>query len=310
MSKLIDNIVKKKIKWKGENVWVAMEIAEQLEYENSSKVINYFLLSSGLVNGEDYTTISQNDLSDFKDMLASMGISRFKRSPKLVLFYKSGLVEFLKYRNKVSIAEISKCLCDDYRSESNEVKSEMIVKNFNGYDIYTLIWNGKPCWIALEIAKILGYSRPSIAINQCIKGEEFKKGIDYDILVGEEAREVIQPICDTHIGYRKHISTITIFYKSGLLGFINYAHMPIGKIFREWLRTEVFEDVIDMEIGDSISQSKFSIKKDNLSNNNLDNLKNSNPKFEIMKVLNVVDKILDEKDDRKLLYLDVIFKNI
>lgn len=316
MKKIYGELIKEaikeaiKVKWRWKYVWVAKEIAEYLKYDNPSKVVNYFLSANELVEGIDYLTISQNNLSEFKDMLASMGISKFRQSPKLVLFYGSGLVEFLRYRNKLIIEEIGEFLCIDYRSETNDVKSEVIVKNFNGYDIYTLIWNMKHCWIALEIAKTLGYSRTSTAINQCIKREDFKKGIDYDILVGEEAREVIKPICNTHIGSRKHISNITIFYKTGLLGFINYSQMPIGKIFREWLRNQVFEEVIDMEIGDTISENKFSFKMDKLSNESLDNSKASDLKFGIMEILNVVDKILDEKDERKLFYLDSIFKNI
>ncbi|MGL4655586.1 MAG: hypothetical protein ACRCWM_06870 [Sarcina sp.] len=86
--------------------------------------------------------------------------------------------------------------------------------------------------------------------------------------------------------------------------------MPIGKELRKWLGNEAFEELIDMEVGDTISGSKFSVKRDNLSNDDLDNSKIRKSKFEIMDVLNVVDKILDEEDDRKLFYLDAIFENI
>lgn len=86
--------------------------------------------------------------------------------------------------------------------------------------------------------------------------------------------------------------------------------MPIGKVFREWLRDEVFEKVIDMEVGDTIRESKFSIKGNNLSNYDLDKFKVSNSKLEMIEILNVVDKILEEQDERKLFYLDSIFENI
>lgn len=140
--------------------------------------------------------------------------------------------------------------------------------------------------------------------------EDFKEGLDYDVLNSKDIKVILKHNGESPICSRKAINKLTIFYKRGLLGFINYAHMPIGKEFRQWLREEVFEELIDMEVGDTIRESKFSIKGDKLSNDNFDNSSVSNSKFEIMEVLNVVDKILEEQNERKLLYLDSIFKNI
>lgn len=312
MSKSIDSILSNaiKIKWKGKYVWVAMEIAEYLDYDKPSKVVNYFLSTNGLVQGEEYSIISQNDLREFKDILASLGITKFRQSPKLVLFYESGLVKFLMYRDKFSIEEIRYIFGDVYEKKYLSNENGVSVKFFKDYKIYTLVWNGKQCWVAVDIAEVLGYSDKTKAVSQCIISESFKTGIDYEILDSKEIKVVLEQKGATPFRSRIRLNRLTIFYKTGLLGFINYAHMPIGKVFREWLRSEVFEELIDMEVGDTISESKFSIKRDNLSNNDLDNSKMYNSKFKIIKVLNVVDKILDEKDERKLFYLDTIFENI
>ncbi|MGL4989659.1 MAG: BRO family protein [Sarcina sp.] len=309
--KLIDGIINSSIKvnWKGSYVWVAMEIAEYLEYDRPSKVVNYFLTESKLVEGKDYIIISQNDLREFKDILASMGISKFRQSPKLVLFYESGLVEFLSYRNKITIEEI-RYIFEKQEEESLNIEKGVSVKFFEDYEINTLVYNGKQCWIAVDIAEVLGYSDRGRAVVQCILREDLKEGLDYDVLLSEEIKVILKQIGNTPMRSRKAINKLTILYKRGLLGFINYAHMPIGKVFREWLRDEVFEELIDMEVGDIISEGKFSVKRDNLSNNDLDNSKVHNSKFEIMDVLNVVDKILDEKDEMKLFCLNTIFKNI
>ncbi|MGL5820884.1 MAG: BRO family protein [Sarcina sp.] len=312
MIKRLDNIMNNAIKvnWKGEYVWVAMEIAEYLDYDKPSKVVNYFLSISELVEGKDYLILSQNDLREFKDTLASMGISKFRQSPKLVLFYESGLVEFLVYKNKITIEEIRYIFGDKQEEESLNIEKGVSVKFFEDYEIHTLVHNGKQCWIAVDIAEVLGYSDRGRAVVQCIVREDFKEGLDYDVLNSDEIKVILERIGDTPMRSRKALNKLTILYKRGLLGFINYAHMPIGKVFREWLRDEVFEELIDMEVGDTISKSKFSIKGDNLSNNDLDNSKVHNSKFEIMDILNVVDKILDEKDEMKLFCLNTIFKNI
>ncbi|MGL4655587.1 MAG: BRO family protein [Sarcina sp.] len=299
-----------KVIWKGEYVWVAMEIAEHLDYDKPSKVVNYFLSISELVESEDYLVLSQNDLREFKDTLASMGINKFRQSPKLVLFYESGLVEFLGYRNKITIEEIGYIFGNKQEEESLNIEKGVSVKFFEDYEIHTLVYNGKQCWIAVDIAEVLGYSDRTRAVGQCIVREDFKKGLDYDVLNPTEIKVILERKGDTPLRSRKAINKLTILYKRGLLGFINYAHMPIGKVFREWLRDEVFEELIDMEVGDTISESKFSVKRDNLSNNDLDKSKVHNSKFEIMEVLNVVDKILDEKDEMKLFCLNTIFKNI
>ncbi|MGL4453575.1 MAG: BRO family protein, partial [Sarcina sp.] len=116
-----------------------------------------------------------------------------------------------------------------------------------------------------DIAEVLGYKEKSRSVKQCIDAEEFEKGIDYDLLHGKEIRELINARCGRHLGSKKFINNLTIFYKEGLLGFINYAHMPIGKEFRKWLRTEVFSEIIEMKLGKNIAESTFEIKRDNLS---------------------------------------------
>ncbi|MGL5634751.1 MAG: hypothetical protein ACRCX8_18255, partial [Sarcina sp.] len=145
MIKRLDNIMNNAIKvnWKGEYVWVAMEIAEHLDYDKPSKVVNYFLSISELVEGKDYLILSQNDLREFKDTLASMGISKFRQSPKLVLFYESGLVEFLVYKNKITIEEIRYIFGDKQEEESLNIEKGVSVKFFEDYEIHTLVHNGK-----------------------------------------------------------------------------------------------------------------------------------------------------------------------
>ncbi|MGL4989661.1 MAG: BRO-N domain-containing protein [Sarcina sp.] len=230
-----------------------------------------------------------------------MNIEKFRKSPKLILFYKEALIEFLAYRDKLNSLEIKQILDYDIIATERNIDN-LLIKKFNGKEIHTLIWNEKPCWMGVDIAEILGYKEKSKAISQCIRSEEFEKEIDYDILHSDG-------MCVKHRASIKHYSQVTILYKKGLLGFINYAHMPIGKEFRKWLRKEVFNELVDLSVGNSIEENKFNINT-NLYKKELNDIEKSNLNFELIDVLRIVEKILDEQDERKLEYLDIILKNL
>ena len=74
--------------------------------------------------------------------------------------------------------------------------------------------------------------------------------------------------------------------------------MPIGKELRKWLTTEAFSELIDLEIGGAKGENKFTIKKDNLSKSDMDNISSNLENLEFSNILNVVDKILGERDER------------
>ena len=45
--------------------------------------------------------------------------------------------------------------------------------NFEGNEIHELKWKGKPCWIAIDVARAAGLGNPSRAISQYIKKEDW-----------------------------------------------------------------------------------------------------------------------------------------
>ena len=56
---------------------------------------------------------------------------------------------------------------------------------FSGQDITTVFWNGRPCWMAKDIGRALGYGgqgyRPTRRITQDWV-DEFMEGVDYEVL--------------------------------------------------------------------------------------------------------------------------------
>lgn len=81
--------------------------------------------------------------------------------------------------------------------------NNLFIKNFNDEEIITLIFDDRICWIAKDIAKVLGYDDSSKAVNQCIKSENFERGVEYEVLSGDKLKELKKLIGVTHISYLK-----------------------------------------------------------------------------------------------------------
>ncbi|HBF7094802.1 TPA: phage antirepressor KilAC domain-containing protein [Clostridioides difficile] len=124
----------------------------------------------------------------------------------------------------------------------NQNVEQVLIKEFNGNQIYTFVWKDKPCWIASQIAGLFGYADSSKTIFQCIDTEEFELGKEYEVLKGEALR-IFKETTLKVIPSMKYVSSLTIFYEDGLYGFLQYTNKPIGIKFRKWLRTEVLPSI-------------------------------------------------------------------
>ncbi|HFL3654619.1 TPA: BRO family protein [Clostridioides difficile] len=120
----------------------------------------------------------------------------------------------------------------------------LIVKEFNGSQIYTFMWKEKSCWIANQIVGLFDYADVSKTIQDCIKAEDFEIKQEYDVLKGNEFNDFVTTlnVVANNIISNKARS-ITIFYEDGLYGFLQYTDKPIGVQFRKWLRREVLPTI-------------------------------------------------------------------
>jgi len=112
-----------------------------------------------------------------------------------------------------------------------------IIKEFEGNKIATLVWNDRVCWIANNIASALDYADPSTTVGQCIKGEDFKAGIEYQVLKGKALKEfknMVNSVTE-EISVSQNTPNLTIFYEEGLFGFTVWAHKPTGIRLRKWI---------------------------------------------------------------------------
>lgn len=300
LTKLISNN-SSELEWKGQKSWIAFEVAKILGYDNPSKIINYFLNISELKEGHDYEVLVKEELKEIKSMLESRGITYFKQSPKLVLFYNNAMVEFLKYRNKLSDSEI----CDYMginRGESNpegsSISYNLMGKDFNGKKVNTFIWDNKPCWIATEIVDIFDYENTSKTINQCIKAEGFEVGFEYEILSGEDLKIFKKATTLAGVTYLKYVSKLIIFYEDGLYGFLQYTEKPIGIEFRKWLRREVLPEL--RKTGTYSIYEKEDVKEEEGYPNTKDNLIPLDNQDRVLQIIKLINNIMEINKENKI----------
>ncbi|MGL4760151.1 MAG: BRO family protein [Sarcina sp.] len=116
--------------------------------------------------------------------------------------------------------------------------NDLIVKIFKNKRILSFVWNNRPCWVAVDIADVFGYTQRSKSVADCIKREKFQLSIEYDVLEGERLK-VFKEIFAEELGDTKYAPKVVIFYEEGLYGFLGYTEMPLGVEFRIWIRVEV-----------------------------------------------------------------------
>ncbi len=125
--------------------------------------------------------------------------------------------------------------------------NNLLVKEFNGNQIHTFMWNDKPCWIANEIVSIFDYADTSKTIQQCIEAEEFELGVEYDVLRGNELKafkKIVGKVTTVEVVTSlKYVPQLIIFYEDGLYGFLQYTDKPVGVKFRKWVRREVLPEI-------------------------------------------------------------------
>lgn len=120
--------------------------------------------------------------------------------------------------------------------------NELLINEFEGNKIYSFIWNGRPCWIAIQIGDLLDYKEPSKAVFQCINSECFEIGKEYDILKKGYLKK-FKVIASQAITSIKYAPRLIIFYEDGLYGFLQFSKKTVGINFKKWIRREVLPSI-------------------------------------------------------------------
>ena len=195
--------------------------------------------------------------------------------------------------------------------------NDLLVKEFEGEPVCNFIWRGKPCWLALDVAKAIGYKYKAKAIRDIIKREGFKVQKEYGILIEDELKE-FKDIFGDYLKDAKYSPKIVIFYEEGLYGFLAASRMDKGVEFRTWIRRDVMPQI--REKGsytlEKVDKEKIIVdnnQKDSTMVNKLMSLERENKRLkkELYDLKNSLDFDIDKFQRLKMAYeTSKIFKGL
>ncbi|WP_170272176.1 BRO family protein [Clostridium tarantellae] len=202
---------------------------------------------------------------------------------------------------------------------------DVIVEKFNGEKIYTFLWNDKPCWIAMQVTRVLKYDNSSKAINNCIKAEGFELGVEYEVITGDELKIFKENISSEIERLIRYFPKLILFFEKGLYGFLQYTEKPVGVAFRTWIRREIIPQVrLKGEYTIEDVKENLVSKAGILDNRNKDFIKNKNfsmdfintkEKLEIFRlasenivIFSELMKSMPIDDDDKFLFLVSLYR--
>ena len=119
--------------------------------------------------------------------------------------------------------------------------NELTISSFNGNEICTYIFEGRVCYVGLEIAKLLDYSNPSKAVQRCILGKLFQEGIEYDILTGNRLKIFKRISFGDRGDSFTRVPKIIILYGNALNDFFAYSGKEKADEYKKWFKNNIEE---------------------------------------------------------------------
>ena len=119
-----------------------------------------------------------------------------------------------------------------------------INSEFEGQTLTTLTYEGRPCWLARDIGRVLGYSRGGRRLVAKISGwwsDNFIEGYDYTVLRGEalEDFKAAMLVGDTGTRPSTNIRVLMLLFEPGLRSVCEWTSKPGGRRLRRFLLNEV-----------------------------------------------------------------------
>lgn len=120
--------------------------------------------------------------------------------------------------------------------------SELRVFNFNGAALTVYRFRGRECWIAQDVARLLGYDPKgwSTSWRRWVDTEEVLPKVDFAGLRGAELREFKRETSLTaETAVTERTPNLTILYESGLNLACIKTEKPLGRVLRRFLAEQV-----------------------------------------------------------------------
>ena len=124
----------------------------------------------------------------------------------------------------------------------------LIRVDFPGQPFAGYYFRGRPCWIASDVGRVLGYAKEGRALINIMRDDwgEMVAGTDVDTLSGHDLAEFKASLVDGQKNWSSKINrSLTVLYQSGLDMVCVKTEKPVGKKLRRFLVDKVFPSLRD-----------------------------------------------------------------
>lgn len=121
--------------------------------------------------------------------------------------------------------------------------------DFEGRTVSTIVYKGRPCWIAKELGNVIGYSDHGGRIVTklvCEWGDEFVRGEDFEKIQGKELADfkaLLQLLSGSESSFLKHAPSTILLYESGMYLALTKTNKPQGKALRRKIVSEILPQI-------------------------------------------------------------------
>ncbi|KYF51907.1 hypothetical protein BE04_18835 [Sorangium cellulosum] len=122
------------------------------------------------------------------------------------------------------------------------VAMAVVTTVFEERDLTTYLFRGRPCMVAADVGRALGYADDGKALVEVMKkhwADELLPGKDMEVLSGYELREFKALLKDTDEKSASFSARVTVLYESGFDLVCVKTEKPLGKKLRRHLADEV-----------------------------------------------------------------------
>lgn len=258
--------------------FVGRDLIAPIEISGKHKSINQFLRRD-LIKKKDFLKLEGDWLKIFKEKAnqESKKFNKkwnlfdekppFQRTPALYMFKIDAAYQLLDYYSKrpgggdlfswfkdqVKITHVSKVMAK-VKTDRQSEKTKRILKGlaiintftFQNNDLPCLHYDGRPCLVAVDLAKAAGLKAPRNAIYSFLKREDYlEAGVDYIILEGQDYqdfRDVVKSGVTLKVTpdlISPTAQRITLLFETGVISYIGQLNTKLGRTFRSFMWKDV-----------------------------------------------------------------------
>lgn len=236
----------------GRQCWIACDVGTELGYaDNGHEFVAQLRRkwATEIIQGGDVRTLSKYDLQRFREQNPSAPHST---APRLVVLFEAGLRLAVAHSRKPSAAILRRALIDQPMKPEKQEKPvpstamTLFDHTFETAKITTIVYKGRPCWLAREVGEAIGYANNGKDFVAQFTGEwreEMVAGHDFAPIDGEELEQF------KALGYvgvestPSRTPTVTLLFESGLWLALAKTRKPAGKRLRRFLVEQVLPQV-------------------------------------------------------------------